>query len=76
MKLLGGVSKLQLIFSLTLSLSLHYALNLSKKFPGSKAGSSVITAVVQVQSLAWELPHAMGMWPKRKKKKKLSKKHF
>ena len=30
----------------------------------------VITAVVQVQSLAWEFPCAVGMAKKKKKKKK------
>ena len=29
-----------------------------------------VTAVVQVQSLAWELPHASGAAKKRKEKKK------
>ena len=33
-------------------------------------GSSIVTAVVQVQSLAWELPHA-GNEAKKKKKRKL-----
>ena len=29
-----------------------------------------VTAIVWVQSLAWELPHAIGMAKKKKKKKK------
>ena len=33
-------------------------------------GSSIVTAVVQVQSLAWELPHAGNEAKKKKKKKK------
>ena len=32
--------------------------------------SSIITAVAQVRSLAWELSHAAGMAKKKKKKKK------
>ena len=42
------------------------------EFPGGLAvkGSSVVTAVVQVQSLGQELPHATGTTKKKKKKKK------
>ena len=29
-------------------------------------GSSIVTAVAQVQSLAWELPHAMDVAKKKK----------
>ena len=31
---------------------------------------ALVTAVMRVQSLVWELPHAQGMGPKKKKKKK------
>ena len=30
-------------------------------------GPSIVTAVAQVQSLAWEFPHAMGMAPSKQK---------
>ena len=45
--------------------------NMVLEFPGGLAvkDSAVVTAVVWVQSLAWELPHAMGSAKKKKKKK-------
>ena len=40
--------------------------------PGGASGygSGVVTVVVWVQSLAWEVLHAMGVAKKKKKKKK------
>ena len=46
--------------------------NMVLEFPGGLAvkDSAVVTAVVWVQPLAWELPHAMGSAKKKKKEKK------
>lgn len=44
---------------------------ISVEFPGGTAGlgSCIVTIVVRVQSLAWELSHALGTTPPPKKEK-------
>jgi len=43
--------------------SCEHTLEVFEEFPGGSAGcgSSIVTAVVRVLSLAWELPHDMGV---------------
>lgn len=48
---------------------------ISVEFPGGTAGlgSCIVTIVVRVQSLAWELSHALGTTPPQKKKNSMKK---
>ena len=75
----GGAVRAVKPLCMSLGWWIHVIMHLSKcteeEFPGGSGGygPGVVTAVAQVQSLAWEFPRAMGAVKKKRKIHKIYK---